>query len=387
MKQNATLLPYTVNASLPDVPLPVNSANAVVDTSNVMLRAKSSPWRPLTLELQFHGNDHDNKTASNQFDVVVTDATVGTPAINPIYDYKRDTWKLRGEYRAWRALTINLGFSTRDVTREQQDRRTTTTDKLWLELRSRIRGVISLKGDFYSEDRNGSHFVSPDNVVPSQNPLMRKYNLADRRRNGIRLRASLLTFEDFDISAEFESVDDDYRNSSIGLTGSESRRFVIDMTWARRDLVVYLSAANEDIRLDQQNSQSFASPDWAATNRDRFTTGSVGLTWNDLVGELDLQFDYSYNESLGRTDTDTSGRRLEFPDLEGSSQILQVGVRMPLRETMSIGIDYYFEQVRNDDWALDGVMPDTIPTLLSLGAEAWNYSSNVFYINFRYQRD
>jgi hypothetical protein len=38
----------------------------------------------------------------------------------------------------------------------------------------------------------------------------------------------------------------------------------------------------------------------------------------------------------------------------------------------------------SDDWALDGVNPDTIPNLLALGADAWNYDANIFYISVRW---
>ena len=34
---------------------------------------------------------------------------------------------------------------------------------------------------------------------------------------------------------------------------------------------------------------------------------------------------------------------------------------------------------------LDGVEPDTVPNLLSLGADTWNYNVSTYYFSVRYR--
>ena len=56
----------------------------------------------------------------------------------------------------------------------------------------------------------------------------------------------------------------------------------------------------------------------------------------------------------------------------------------PYNDSLTFGFDYIFERMDSDDWALDGVNPDTIPNLLALGADAWNYDANIFYFSVRW---
>jgi len=74
-----------------------------------------------------------------------------------------------------------------------------------------------------------------------------------------------------------------------------------------------------------------------------------------------------------------------FPDLRSTRQNVKLGLSYPFSESLSFGFDYFFEGLDSDDWALDGVSPDTVPNLLALGAQAWNYNANVFYFSVRYQ--
>jgi len=64
---------------------------------------------------------------------------------------------------------------------------------------------------------------------------------------------------------------------------------------------------------------------------------------------------------------------------------LKLGVSYPYSESLSVGIDYIYEKYSSSDWALDDVGPATIPNLLALGADAWNYDNSVVYVNVRYQ--
>ncbi len=142
MTQDAGLLGYSVNSSLPIVPLPAGSADAEVQTTLVNLRVTSSPWRKLSFEGQWRFHDHDNRSPQPVFDYIITDAAPAAIGVrSSAYDYQRDELKLRAEYRPWRPLGLDLGFSTRNVKRNQQERDRTTTDRLWLELRARARGL------------------------------------------------------------------------------------------------------------------------------------------------------------------------------------------------------------------------------------------------------
>ena len=387
MTQNTDLLPYTTNALLLTSPLPVTSAGAEADTLNINIRAVSSPWRKVTIEGELRYNDFDNKTPVNVYDYVVTDSRPASDAVpSSAYDYERRDIKLRGEYRPSRQLKLYAGFDNKHFERNRQDRRRTTTNRLWFRLRSRLGPSSDLDFDVFTEDRDGSVYETVPNPAATENPLMRKYNMADRERSGVKLRGSVYPGERSDFGWEFELGKDQYKESAIGLTETEYLRVGADFSYLISDAAsAYVNVYNEQIETDQRNSESFALPDWAATTDDTFTTAAIGLNYPQLIGPVDMRFGYTWSRSIGETRNDTSGVPSSFPDMRTERQTLNLGLSYPFNESLSVGFDYYFESFDSDDWHLDGVDPDTISNLLALGADAWNYDVSVFYFSVRYQ--
>jgi len=387
MTQNADLLSYTTNTLLLVNPLPVTSADAEVDTLNLNIRAVSSPWNGVTLEGELRYNDFDNKTPLNGYDYIITDTVPApVPVANSAYDYERRDIRLRGEYRLPAGMKLHAGFDTERFERNRQDRSRTTTNRVWFRLRTRLGHNADLDVDLFTEDRDGSDYQVTDNPTAPENPLMRKYNMADRERDGIRLRGSIYGGERTDFGWEVEYSEDHYDSSAIGLIDSDYFRLGADVTvLISAKASAYASYYNEKIGTDQRNSQSFSEPDWAATTDDRFSTATLGLVYPGLMGPVDASLEFNWTQSVGETNNNTSGLATSFPDLRTKRRNIKLGLSYPYSESLSFGFDYFFESFDSDDWSLDGVEPDTISNLLSLGADAWNYDASVFYFSVRYQ--
>jgi hypothetical protein len=45
---------------------------------------------------------------------------------------------------------------------------------------------------------------------------------------------------------------------------------------------------------------------------------------------------------------------------------------------------FWHERYSSDDWAIAGIDPDTLPTVLSLGADPYDYSVNYVGVSLRY---
>ena len=387
MTQNSDLLPYTTNPLLPVNPLPTSSADAEVDTLNLNVRAVSSPWRNVTLEGELRYHDFDNRTPVNGYDYIVTDTVpAAVPVTSSAYDYERREIGLRGEYRLPAGMKMFAGFDNERYERNRQDRSRTTTNRAWFRLRTRLGQRADLDADLFAENRGGSEYTVTDNPAAPENPLMRKYNMADRERNGIRLRGSMYGGERVDFGWELEYSEDRYDNSALGLTDSDYLRLGADVTvLVGTQGSAYASLYNEKIGTDQRNSQSFAEPDWAATTDDRFSTVTLGLAYPGLLDTVDVSLEYTWMQSVGETENNTSGLVTSFPDLRHTRRNIKLGLSYPVSESLSFGFDYFFESVDSDDWMLDGVEPATIPNLLSLGADAWNYNVGTYYLSVEYR--
>jgi MtrB/PioB family decaheme-associated outer membrane protein len=387
MTQNADLLPYTTNNLLGAGAVPINSAEAEVDTLNVNLRAVSSPWRKITFEGELRYNDFDNKTPVNQYNYVNTDSALApTPVSNSAYDYELRDIRLSGEYRLNSALRLQGGANTERFVRDRQDRTRTTTDRLWAGLRSRLGSGANLNAEAFVEDRGGSDYQTVVNPAAQENPLMRKYNMADRERRGIMLNGSVYKLQGVDFGWEFEYSKDNYDNSEIGLLETKFLRLGANISvLLADDAAFYASVYDEKIENDQANSQNFSVADWSAQTNDKFTTATAGITYPGLIGSLDATLEYTWSRAVGEILNDTSGLPSSFPDLRSKRQNIRVGLSYPYSERLTFGFDYLFESLDSDDWALDGVGADTISNLLALGADSWNYNANVFFLSMRYQ--
>ncbi len=388
LSQDEKLEPYTLNQLIATSPLPRASADADADTLNLNLRAVSSPWRRVTVEGELRYNRFDNEKPANDYDHVITDSIRVDPEVrNLAYDYERTELKLRAEYRPGRRLKLHAGIDSKRFERNAQDRSRTDTDKFWFRLHQRLGDTADLDFDLFTEQRDGDGYDPQSRLAGEQNPLMRKYNLSDRSRYGIRLKGSVFPAERWDFGWELEYGEDDYTETDIGLTGSSYARVGLDLSWLiGRQGSLYSNLYTETVDAIQANSQRFSDPDWTATTTDHFDGAVVGFDHPALIGSLGMNVSYTFSRGRGETVKNTSGLEDTFPDLNSRRHRLDLELTYPLGESWTLGFNYLYESVRSDDWALDGLDPDTLPNLLSMSADPFNYEVNVIYLSFRYLR-
>jgi len=389
MEQDEGFRPYTSNALIATGALPRGSANAKVDTTNINLRAVSSPLQKLTLQGEFRYNERDNKTSENTYNYVVTDLfNSANSARNVAYDYQRYDYRLRGEYRLPARTRLSAGYDYERDERTRQERSETTTDRVWTQIRAKASEYADLDLKIYTEDRDGSSYNTNNNATDPQNPLMRKYNMADRERDGYKIYVSSYASERLNLGAELEYNKDKYKTSGIGLQRSTYRRYGIDVSYLfPRNVSVYAATYREDIKSRQANSQSFANPDWEGRSDDTFYTSTTGIRYPNILGRLDASLEYSYARSEGETKNDTSGLTSEFPKLRSKFHQVKLGLEYPYNKSMSLSFNYMYEKFKANDWTLEGVDAATAPNLLSLGADTYDYDTHVFFIGVRYVFD
>ncbi|RLA31130.1 MAG: hypothetical protein DRR11_11605 [Gammaproteobacteria bacterium] len=389
MNQNDSFLAYTTNSQIATTALPSNSANAQVDNQNLLLRVTSSPTRKITLEGQIRSNERDNETPQHIFDYVVTDSVLSdNSATNIAYDYKRDNYRLRGEYRFTSRTRFYLGYDYENFHRTSQERTTAKTDLVWAKLRTQLLSVISLDIKLYAEGRNGSEY-EPNNSVPNpQNLLMRKYNMADRERTGFKADVSAFTTQRFGLGLNAEYNNDDYTKSEMGLLESEHLRLGLDASYLLNDDVsIYGSVYREDVDAKQANSQAFSMPDWQSDTEDSFITGSLGLRIPNPNGRWSTDVQYLYSQSESNSTNNTNALVSSFPELESTLHQIRLGFSFHYSENLDLQANYFYEGFSSRDWALDDVEVDTVPNLLSLDADPWDYNVHSIFLGIQYRFD
>lgn len=383
MEQNENFLPYTTNTPL-DSSLPSNSLNGVVDTVTANLKLVSMISEKWHLHAAYTYNDHNNKTPQLTFDSwVSTDIAVNGPRTTLPYSFTENDFKINADYRLVRSTKLSFGYDYDSIERTYQEVDKTKENTLWTTLT--VRGLdTDLIVRLARGVRDVSNYTPVSEIQPPENPLLRKYNMADRERTLSKMHASILPMENLTLGLSVDYAVDDYTDSQIGLTeGSEFSVHADAAMQLAEKTNLHFFVGQQKIKSSQAGSQAYSVPDWYADNNDTITTAGIGLT--QVINEqLDVGADFTVSRSVGEM-TVTSGSPSVYPDNVTDLDSLKLYANYRIKESISLYLGYWYESYDSSNWALDGVTPDGIPKLISLGIQSPSYDVSVVAVSLRYQ--
>jgi MtrB/PioB family decaheme-associated outer membrane protein len=390
-EQTAQLLPYTINSTLTSGSLPVSALDGKVDTTNFAFTVTSRPFDKARVKLSYRQDERDNQTPVSMWSRVITDnLTSGASEGNVPYSFDRRRLALSGSYRLFSTLHLSGGYDRTELDRDYQEVAEQTEDAGWGKLRWRPNAWIDVAIRGGAEKRDIDRYDETVAVNLGQNPLMRKYNLAYRYRSFGELTASAsLPQTPISAAITYLYADDEYTRSQLGMTESREDRFAADLSWSvSENASVYVTGGTENIEANQLGSQNFAAADWRANHEDSFYHAGGGFRVMSIGEKADLEF--AYTRSEGETEitfVQTSGSPTGLPRLESAMDSLRLSLRYPFSEKLDGTLHLQWERFETKDWALDGVLPDTLPTVLTMGASAYDYDLWAIGIGVRYKID
>jgi MtrB/PioB family decaheme-associated outer membrane protein len=284
-----------------------------------------------------------------------------------------------------RWLRVAGGWERKDVERNLQERTETEADRLWTKFRASAGGVVDATLLVAHEDRDGSAYGTP---TSGQNPLMRKYYLADRNRDEVEFRLGLVPADTVNIGMTSRYAENRYKDAAIGLQETSNLAWTFDGSVAfGNGNSVYAAYTRETVGADLANSQNFGDPNWSGHSDDEFDTFVAGLDMPRLTDRLGLNVDFTYADSTGENVVaiDNTTQDGPFPNLATELTSLRVTLDYQWRESTTIRVGYWYENYDASDWSLQGVDPATVPNLLSLGADPFDYDVNTVMVSIVYR--
>ncbi|MDH4255318.1 MAG: MtrB/PioB family decaheme-associated outer membrane protein, partial [Gammaproteobacteria bacterium] len=388
IEQDGAFLDYTSNANLDPGPLPLANLGAEVDTTNFALSLTSRPFDKARVRFSYRFDERDNGAPQETWTRVITDTFISTEtATNRPYSFERTAIKLSGDYDLFDDLRLSAGYEYRTIDRDFQEVAEQTEDTGWGRLRWKPSGLVEITARGGASRRDIDRYDEAYAGSLDQNPLMRKYNLAYRYRwfGELTVAASL---PETPVGLTFTSLyaDDSYTQSLLGLTDGTDLRLAADLGWTvTENSMLYLNVGWEDIESNQAGSEQFATPDWTAAINDQFVTTAVGLRINNIAEKIDLRLDYTMSD--GETEiglaTMANGPSA-FPALESDLDYLRLRLDWRYSDRLEFNMNLRYQQFATEDWALAGVAPATLPTVLSLGAAPYDEDSWFLGIGVRY---
>jgi len=387
-EQNASFLPYTINTSLVTAALPTTSLDGQVDTSNFAFTFTSRPHDRVNVRLSYRFDERDNQTPVSSWTRVITDTFPTVDLENNIpYSFERSRLNLSGTLKVFDSLSVSGGYDRTDLDRDYQEVAVQTEDTGWGKVRWRPTAALEATFKGGASTREVEDYNTDIGVMLGQNPLMRKYNLAYRYREFAEVSLSASMSErPLSIGMTYLFADDEYTESELGMSESNEDRLTVDFSWAVSETAsIYLTAGGESIEAIQLGSDMLG-PVWEASHNDEFTHYGAGFRIASESEKLDLTFDYTHSE--GETEILYAGQGVSatpLPLLESTMDSLRLSLRYKISERFDAHIGARYERFETADWALNGVLPDTLPTILTMGANPYDYDVFVVGIGFRYR--
>ena len=381
MTQNDNFLPFGTAVAGPG-----GSLNGRAVTLDANLKLSSAVTDRLRLNAAYIYNDRDNQTPQALYAMVSTDMFPGAPRMNLPYSFTLEKFKLSAEFKAWAGTKLYAGADSEARKRTFQEVDRSREDTVWGKITSRVMDKADLSLKFVHAERRNSGYQVVPGITPPENPLLRKYNVASRTRETVAVRADISLAENVNLGLGVDMSDDDYQDSSIGLLSGRDINVNGDLSLAfTADTSLHLFANHQEIKSRQAGSQSFTTADWTGENKDKIDFVGIGLKHVAIKDKLDFGADYSTTRSTGEISVLTGASTPGFPNLSTTLDSLKLYATYRLKDNWSLQASYWYERYDSKNWMLDGVVPNTIPNVLTLGEQAPRYSVNVLRLALRYK--
>ncbi|MBI2835227.1 MAG: MtrB/PioB family outer membrane beta-barrel protein, partial [Acidobacteria bacterium] len=308
-KQNEPLLPYSINPAVPVIPLERSTAEAEARIISGNVNFVTRPTNYFGLTARFRYSDRNNKTALFdateyiRFDGVMEE----TGGENEPVSIKRQSFNVDASFTplAYAAFRLGYGREASDYTYRMFSSSTENTFRASID--SIGSPFVTVRAMFEHANRDGT-FEPHVLVEAGQQPDMRQYDVANRRRDRGTLLVDVTPNAFVGFSASIAAGRDDYPDQGFGLLNNKNQAYTVGIDLAPKEQIALgLSFGREKYEALQQSRNANPSGDygsWMDPNRiwnvkNEETVDSYGA-YLDLIKALpktEIRIGYDYNRS------------------------------------------------------------------------------------------
>lgn len=419
-KQDEDFLPYTAMTALTvRDPLPRASLDGKVNKAHVVLGVNMRPSAIVDVNANYTFDDRDNRSPIDLYSYVANEAQDQVQPLVPgasryirynlphsftFHQTKADigvrvaprtrlTFSYAGDFRARKYQQVSDTF---EHTLRAKAMTTFTAGSAWVAY-----AFAARSGSTYDDALpwDLSHTESYLNASPFnqsiEHPLLRKYNMANRRRHEMRGGATAEFTPALILDTSALWAEDDYKDSPLGLQRSETGQLDGSLTYVLgKRLTATAFYSVERVKFDLtgylMGTINLANPgqNWSTANRDVIHTAGLKADWDAVPEKLKLGAGYYISDGTSRIAT----RGTAFAAIMATAPLSAVrdvthnvnltgGYRVRVDTTLRIG--YTFQRHFTNDWAY-GYSAAPVAQLLGSGITSPRYSAHVAWVSARY---
>jgi MtrB/PioB family decaheme-associated outer membrane protein len=379
--QNDAFLAYTLNPDYADLALPRTSLKGKLDTSSFNLTGKLFAKLNNRLSFTARGkfDERDNNTPIEIYTPIKLDILPGNARFNRPYSYEREQYSADLRFRAHQSIRLSAGAGQKNMDRTFQAIERSEETTYW--------GDIKINPSYSSQFRlkmeSSSRDIS-DYLQPFENPLMRKFNQADRDRERIVAEFDFMPTESLGINVSYFKAESEYTESQIGLQDSIEDSYTVNLNYAvGKKFNLYAFVTREDINSELLNATSVSAPPWRAQTSDEIDTNGFGLSAH-VSDKTSLGLDIVNSESKGEILVQTDDED-PFSPLRTKLTNARLHFDHEINERWGYKLYAEYETYKSKDWALDGMGVDAIGSVLTFGELPLNYSIWYFRVQASYR--
>lgn len=422
LAQDATLLPHTINTTFAASGLDSTAAlyrqtaqgKAAVSSAN--LNFQTRPTRSFGLTAKYRYYHHDNQTPvfDNSTNVRFDGALEafgptgsGASESEPV-SVKRQSLNVDATFTpiAHMAFRVGAGKEKGEHTYRMFPHTAETTFRASVDTVGNQ--YVMLRALVERSDRDGSHFDPEVLAAASQQPAMRQYDVANRRRDRATLVFELTPLDLLAVNAsyfvgndtynetqqEFGLLENDHDGFNLGLGVTPVRGLSLDVTYGRENY--HGTQASRYARPVTATERSFfdATNNWFVDTSEQVDTYGLSLGLDRLIPKTEIRLGYDHSKSNQGFDiygprvdkqiagTATSGANgfEPMPDVTNTLKQATADVKYFLTPKFAVGGAYYFTKFDVNDWATVS-FSDSLPRFDYLGALTTGYAIRSFKAN------
>ena len=308
MSQDDILAPYTVNTAVTAPDVPVGGIDGEVKTRSLNLLVTSNPFNSMNLKLKLRSYEHKNNTTPVIFPgfVDTDDFFNPTPVINIPSSYKKDTIDAGLRKDLFKDLRLSLDYTWNKMERTAREVSKQDDRGFKLSIDSTFISWLYLRASYERTNRDVENYIYDiyldEGEDLMQNPLLRKYDEADMKRDRIQFHADITPWDKLGFSLSYIYGKDDFEKSTYGLLEDRHSIITFDADYAlSENSSLHAFYSNERYK-NITAGNGFAGievADWIVNGSDRVNTFGGSLKTRLFIENLDLDLSYSYSKADG----------------------------------------------------------------------------------------
>ena len=395
------LQPFTINAALPQIPLPRSSTEGEAHVTSVNLNLVSQPRTDWRFSARMRTYDYNNKTTPTAITQFVSyDTSVNTTLSGGPHRYahSRTTFDADATWSGLQPLALTVGYTRNNGGYDHRIFESTGEDVLYLQADAIGTQWLTFRAHYELSGRSGSGLDESVLTEIHEQPALRHYDLANRTRNRFTGQVDVVPNELWTFSASAGFGDDNYDDSYFGLQESTFRVFSLAADYRQPNGFGGGASYNYERYAGLQQSRSASSGqendplrDWTADSTERVDYFSIYATPPRIGPNTEARFSYDYSYAQGNyLYTVVPGGPLpppsQLPKVYNRLQQLHLEVRHRLGDRLAATFSYLYEPFRVYDFAFDETVVNSIvqPSSLVLGYIYRPYTANAAVFGLKY---